>query len=938
MFPNMFRNIEDMTNYLPHVKRLGFNVVWVNPLQSSLEQKTQMIHSSRLTGLPANVSNSIYAIMDPNLLNSNIVGDINPAEAQRAINRFTARAKELEIEPIFDLVMNHVAKTSIVGTFIERIKAADKIKDEYEKAQSGDSKKIKQLHSIIASLFKDLTLFFGFDLKEQQDKLKILEGRFNASATQADIVEYEELIRYLGNWFKDHSIFEDCIDLNYNAVTLPFYTEFWQKFINRYMDADIGYGFSGVRIDYAHSFTKSEFLERLRSSIYQHVYSRNPNAVILDEVLFSKGHMTFESYVAKMDSFNPKATHITGSAYFYYRNNFGDWCDTKESNPARTKIVNDEQLAKAKTVQSGVIHFPGNHDRNSAARVVLQQLAEEKIVGEDKAAAQALKWVQAQDTLDDHKIDSYKKRLAFPLIQQMVDSIQNKMDEGVAQLFAQRFLERLGICALTGSAGYYLLSGDELACWNTPSVFQETNESSFYEIAPDLRSCLKLMRSIVRSVLSEKFGRDSQEIVADDSIDAYLVFLMHKLKDHIKDQESKKDKAQGAASSSAGQTKSKGDKTVGGGVTHSFEYAWNSWHEDVRHGLDKNWIETAYLLRHLHSMSINDQIKLTKQINPSLLQDQFEHLVAIMEKTARASIYSRDMKHELQTISTTNAELVSELHTHLLEMRTEALRLAEDLKTIPSLHPILCHYTADILKGLCNTKPKPLIHDETWLLANSLQNVLKAPSTEVGEGMPLTLIENYIQSVNKILQDLPEPDPYFWSTSFYDGHEGAKEHDLTLVVRRNTKRYEPGRTDIIILNTAPWNEYEIDATLLSTKSGGKKTTSLAAWLADRGIANKGDRTPADEELERAQACACLEPSKNNIVCLWFSAQVSPTEELTKKVFNSDGEDHCYIIKQQTLGINAPTKTSTLDESLKPSAPGYVRSVSTGQRSNEGVFV
>ena len=128
MFPNMFRNIEDMTNYLPHVKRLGFNVVWVNPLQSSLEQKTQMIHSSRLTGLPANVSNSIYAIMDPNLLNSNIVGDINPAEAQRAINRFTARAKELEIEPIFDLVMNHVAKTSIVGKFIERIKAADKIK------------------------------------------------------------------------------------------------------------------------------------------------------------------------------------------------------------------------------------------------------------------------------------------------------------------------------------------------------------------------------------------------------------------------------------------------------------------------------------------------------------------------------------------------------------------------------------------------------------------------------------------------------------------------------------------------------------------------------------------------------------------------------------------------------------------------------------------
>jgi len=60
IFPTYFKNISEMTSYLAHLKEVGINVVWINPIQ--LAGSESMKKSNAITGNAENVIRSLYAM------------------------------------------------------------------------------------------------------------------------------------------------------------------------------------------------------------------------------------------------------------------------------------------------------------------------------------------------------------------------------------------------------------------------------------------------------------------------------------------------------------------------------------------------------------------------------------------------------------------------------------------------------------------------------------------------------------------------------------------------------------------------------------------------------------------------------------------------------------------------------------------------------------
>ncbi|OGT45891.1 MAG: hypothetical protein A3E83_02260 [Gammaproteobacteria bacterium RIFCSPHIGHO2_12_FULL_41_20] len=122
MFPTQFGSIANMTAYLPMVGAMGFNVVWVNPLQDATH--VAMEKRDKKLGVRAGntVIGSMYAMRNPSQISAYFSdaphspsGEllVSPEVAQqidtRALQQFTQAARDNKLVPIFDLVLNHLA-------------------------------------------------------------------------------------------------------------------------------------------------------------------------------------------------------------------------------------------------------------------------------------------------------------------------------------------------------------------------------------------------------------------------------------------------------------------------------------------------------------------------------------------------------------------------------------------------------------------------------------------------------------------------------------------------------------------------------------------------------------------------------------------------------------------------------------------------------------
>ena len=120
MFPTQFRNIDEMTRYLPEVKKMGFNAVWINPIQYSGEVDN-LFKRDKTSGVRAGnqVTQSLYAMTDSEIISPHF--SVAPPETpieeaaamdQQALKNYTDTARSNGLVPMFDLVLNHVASDS----------------------------------------------------------------------------------------------------------------------------------------------------------------------------------------------------------------------------------------------------------------------------------------------------------------------------------------------------------------------------------------------------------------------------------------------------------------------------------------------------------------------------------------------------------------------------------------------------------------------------------------------------------------------------------------------------------------------------------------------------------------------------------------------------------------------------------------------------------
>lgn len=122
MFPRDFKDFVAMKEYVVEIAKMGFNAVWLSPLQEVSDFKFKRgreINARNVVPIDVEVSGSLYAAKSLDRLNKEFIRydkDDSEEEIQRkGDEQLTALVDEIRAHhmiPMFDLVLNHVAINS----------------------------------------------------------------------------------------------------------------------------------------------------------------------------------------------------------------------------------------------------------------------------------------------------------------------------------------------------------------------------------------------------------------------------------------------------------------------------------------------------------------------------------------------------------------------------------------------------------------------------------------------------------------------------------------------------------------------------------------------------------------------------------------------------------------------------------------------------------
>jgi alpha-amylase len=472
MFPTQFKNINDMTGYLPSVKEMGFNAVWINPIQQSgnvdglsKRDKTNGVRAGNL------VTRSLYAMKDKDMISpyfSVASADASPEQAasqnEQALKNFTKTARDNGLVPMFDLVLNHV---------------------------SSDSKHIE---------------------------------------------EHPE-------WFQEkaHPEFKDARAFNYSDPKTmdDIIEQFWKPYIHKYM---VDYGFDGVRVD-AVGYLHPELRHKIYKLIYDIAAENNkPKPVILDEALFSG--QPVEAVVENLLLPDVGPTHITRSTYYAHRDNYGglpNWYKHEEGVKAQVVFLNKNKKLR-EGAKGGCIAFSGNHDHNSLAMTIVEEMAHERLEKNEKMSQ---KLHEVQEGGNGH----YDEALQSTFLYSFVKDIENEMVAGNQSVISEverRMRDKIAMCALTASGGWYALSGDESGDLLAKPVFRRAHalDQTYYPQRTHIffdkahkhyhKAMSALTAMAERNIINEKAGRVYSELSVNHEAQKrllvpYLETLQHQI-------------------------------------------------------------------------------------------------------------------------------------------------------------------------------------------------------------------------------------------------------------------------------------------------------------------------------------------------------------------------------------------------------------------------
>ena len=120
MFPRVFKDFVAMKEYVVKIAKMGFNAVWLNPLQEVTDLSVaREIFARNIIPIDEMVSGSLYAAKSFEKLNKEFIRykkDDSEEEIQRKgeqqLKELIAEIKAYGMVPMFDLVLNHVAADS----------------------------------------------------------------------------------------------------------------------------------------------------------------------------------------------------------------------------------------------------------------------------------------------------------------------------------------------------------------------------------------------------------------------------------------------------------------------------------------------------------------------------------------------------------------------------------------------------------------------------------------------------------------------------------------------------------------------------------------------------------------------------------------------------------------------------------------------------------
>lgn len=397
MFPTQFKNIDAMTDYLPSLKTMGFNAVWINPIQTA-GKVAGLMKRDKSNGVRTlnEVSQSLYAMTDGDMISSyysTAPSDVSSQDKklidQAALMRFTTAAKENNLVPMFDLVLNHVASDSEL-----RVKHPE--------------------------------------------------------------------------WFhkEPHKDFQDAIAFDYSDPKIrdEIIEQFWRPYLQKYM---VDYGFDGVRVD-AVGYLDKELRKRIYEIIYEIARdNKKPKPVILDELLFG-GDKNQQDVVNDLLLPESGPTHITRGTYYAHRDGYGglpEWCKTEEGIKAQVVFLKQDGTVR-EGAKGGCIAFSGNHDHNSLAMTVLEEMAMKRLELNFDLYQAYNRFKEGDEAVAAVFLFSFIKDIQNEIINNNKDTIQDA---------ETKMREKIAMCSLTSSGGWYALSGDEYGDLLAKPVFRRAN-------------------------------------------------------------------------------------------------------------------------------------------------------------------------------------------------------------------------------------------------------------------------------------------------------------------------------------------------------------------------------------------------------------------------------------------------------------------------------
>lgn len=526
-----------MTDYLLHVKKLGMNAVWINPVQ--LTGSFVIRKSDMQTAGQQDLKGSLYAMSDPNLIDPRFSMVARDNEGDALLTKQQIAQLPNYDKSIVEKIKKYRREIRKIGDLIT-LKQQDLTRMEVPSKRGGtvDSKGISTIKGKIEALNNDLNKkikYFNKKLKIQRSWFMLIDGdamkAFTARAKELGITPMFDLVfNHLASdapfakdpnnaalFNLDDKTYPDATAFSYSkllgsrrgaALTDDAHREtlaqiptiidrFWRPFIHQYVNE---WGFCGARIDCVRKVP-----QELRLAAYQLIRNgvatqKNPApVVILEEALFSE--LSTKEFVTKVKGAN--ATHITGSVYYAER----EWHGGLKGD------FNQEDYFKKSMVSEGVINFTGNHDHFTCAMTVCRELAFERLQRNPQLFEAYNAFVHEKETANKgplaHAIlESIKTLFIHSFVNEIISELQNpdEFNETINR-FGKAFRDKVITNAYAGSGGYFLLSGDEFASFYQPTVFTRANDEKVY---PD--SKLAIFNSelkLIAMAAIDKMARDS---------------------------------------------------------------------------------------------------------------------------------------------------------------------------------------------------------------------------------------------------------------------------------------------------------------------------------------------------------------------------------------------------------------------------------------------